>query len=77
MFMRARAASKRVEKKWAFLVFAKLWSIFDVFCANFATIKNFSRNLCIILVLDATFLPNLTRHKNTETMRKMKLQDFK
>jgi len=30
--------------------------------ANFATIKNFSRNLSthIILVLDATFVPNLT-----------------
>jgi len=36
--------------------------IFGSFFANYATIKNFSKNLsvCISIILDATFVQNLT-----------------
>jgi len=48
-------------KNWHFLLSAG-FGLFWFFCKNLATIKKLFQNLnvCIILVLDATFVPNLT-----------------
>jgi len=55
-------ASKK--KKSAFLLFVNFWPILAVFCKKnvLLQLKTFFENLsaCIILVLDATFVPNLT-----------------